>query len=78
MRETDLAEQLTRDQVLSARALVALMLNQLPNEIRSRVHQAIANGTGYIELRTRIESGETELVLVPADGSEPLWLARMR
>jgi hypothetical protein len=26
--------------------------------------------------RTRVESNETELVLVPTDGSEPLWLAR--
>jgi len=26
-----------------------------------RVNQAISNGTGYAELRTRIDSGETEL-----------------
>lgn len=25
---------------------------------------------------TRVEANETELVLVPTDGSEPLWLAR--
>jgi hypothetical protein len=41
--------------------LVALQLNQLPEEIRSGVNQAIANGTGYAELRTRINTGETGL-----------------
>jgi hypothetical protein len=35
-----------------------------------------ANGTGKVELRTRVESNETELVLVPTDGWEPLWLGR--
>jgi hypothetical protein len=76
MKERDLAEQFLRDHVLAARALVALQLNQLPDGIRSRVNQAIANGTGYTELRTRIDTGETELVLVPSDGSEPLWRTR--
>jgi hypothetical protein len=75
VKERDLAEQLLRDQMLSARALVALQLNQLHPEIRSRVNQAITNGTGYAELRTRISTGETDLVLVPADGSAPLVLA---
>jgi hypothetical protein len=36
----------------------------------------VRNGTGKVELRTRVESNETELVLVPTDGTEPLWLAR--
>jgi hypothetical protein len=27
--------------------------------------------------RVRVESNETKLVLVPADGSDALWLARM-
>jgi hypothetical protein len=76
MKERDLAEQFLRDHVLSARALVALQLNQLPDGIRSRVNQAIANGTGHAELRTRIDTGETELLLVPQDGTEPLWLTR--
>jgi len=47
------------------------MTNRAP-----RVHQAIHDGTGYVELRTRIETGQAELVLVPTDGSEPLWIAR--
>jgi hypothetical protein len=72
----ELAEQMHRDQVLATRALAALMINELPVEVRSRVHRAIHDGTGYVGLRTRIETGATELALVPADGSEPLWLAR--
>jgi hypothetical protein len=60
-----LGEQLQRDQVLASRALVALMLNELPEQVRSRVHQAVHDSTEYIELRTRVETGQTELVLVP-------------
>jgi hypothetical protein len=71
------AEQLQRDQVLAPRALIAVMLNELPEGVRSRVHQAIHDGTGHVELRTRIETGQVELVLVPMDGSEPLWIARI-
>ena len=62
-----LAEQLQRDQVLATRALASLMLNELLEEVRSRVHQAIHDRTGYVELRTRIETGQVELVLVPTD-----------
>ena len=61
---------------LATRALAALMLNELPEQVRSRAHQAIHDGTGYVELRTRIETGQTELALVPTDGSEPSWPAR--
>jgi hypothetical protein len=35
----------------------------------------VRNGTRTLELRTRAESNETELMLVPADGSEPLLIA---
>jgi len=77
MGKRALAEQLQRDQVLASRALVAPMLDGLPEQVRSRVHQAVHDGTGYVELRTRIDTGQTELVLVPMDGSDPLWLARM-
>ena len=55
MKERDLAEQFLRDHVLAARALIALQLNQLPEEIRSRVNLSIANGTGCAALRTRID-----------------------
>jgi hypothetical protein len=45
-------------------------------EISHAHARRVDNGTGKVELRTRVESNETELVLVPTDGSEPLWLAR--
>ena len=70
-------DSLESDHLLASRALVALQLNQLPDAVRSRVHEAIHCGSGFAELRTRIETGHTELVLVPRDGSEPLWLTRM-
>ena len=38
----------------------------------------LRNGTGKVELRTRVESNEAELVLVPTDGSEVLRLATTR
>lgn len=31
---------------------------------------------GKLDFRSRLESNETELVLVPTDGSEALWLAK--
>jgi hypothetical protein len=40
------------------------------------VEYVLNDGTGYVELRTRIETGQVELVFVPIDGSEPLWIAR--
>ena len=40
-------------------------------------HLICWHGTGHVELRTRVESNETELVLVPADGSDPMWIARI-
>jgi hypothetical protein len=46
---------------------VALQFNQLPAAVRALSYSA---RTGFTELRTRIETGATELVLVPADGSE--------
>ena len=41
------------------------------------MNKAILSGTGHVELRTQIHDSQVELVLVPADGSEPLWLRRM-
>jgi hypothetical protein len=71
-----LAEQLRRDQLLATRAFAALMLNALAEQVRSRVDQAVHDGTAYVELRTRVETWQAELVLVPTDGSEVLWVAR--
>jgi hypothetical protein len=76
LSKRQLAEALIRDNVLAARAVAALQLHRLDESTRERVHQAIAARTGILELRTRIETAETELVLVPTDGSEPLWLTR--
>jgi hypothetical protein len=52
------------------------MLKNLPDGVRTRTLDAVRNGTGKVELRTRVESNETVVVLVPADRSEPLCLAR--
>lgn len=49
MEEFNLADQLLRDNVLAARALVALQLNSMHPEIHGRVNQAIANGAGHLE-----------------------------
>jgi hypothetical protein len=45
-------------------ALIGLMLTNLPDDVRTRTLDAVRNGTGKVELRTRVESNETELVLV--------------
>lgn len=58
-------------------ALIAIMLKNLPDEVRTRMLDAVLDGNDKIELRTRVESKETEMVLVPTDESEPLWLARV-
>jgi hypothetical protein len=72
----DLAAQLLQNHFTATAALIALMLKNLPDDVRTRTLDAVRNGTGKVELRTRVESDETELVLVPMDGSEALWLPR--
>ena len=42
------------------------MLKNLPDGVRTRTLDAVRNGTGKVELRTRLESNETELVLISA------------
>lgn len=76
MDDRELAERFLRNHFTAAAALIALMLKNLPHDVRERALDAVRNGTGEVELRTRVESRGTELVLVPADGSEPLWMAR--
>lgn len=76
MDDRELAEKLLRGHFIASAALIALMLKNLPDDVRTRTLDAVRNGTGKVELRTRVESNETEFVLVPADGTEPLWLAR--
>jgi hypothetical protein len=77
VHDHDLATRLLQDHFTATAALIALMLKNLPDDVRTRALDAVRNGTGKVELRTRVESNETELVLVPVDGSEALWLARM-
>jgi len=54
-----------------------LQLRQLSADARAHLNDAILSGSGHVELRTRIDGGQVELVLVPTAGSEPLWLTRM-
>jgi hypothetical protein len=74
--EAELAEKLLREHVTTVAALIQLQLRRLSEFARTRVLDAIRDETGVLELRTRIAGPSTELVLVPTDGSEPLWLTR--
>ena len=76
MKDHALAANLLPDHFTATAALIAIMLKNLPDDVRTRALDAVRNGTGRVELRTRVESNETELVLVPTDASEPLRLAR--
>jgi hypothetical protein len=75
MEDHDLAAKLLQDRFTASAALIALMLKNLPDGVRTRTFEAVRNRTGNVELRTRVEWNETELVLVPTDGSESLTLA---
>ena len=75
MDDAELAARLLRDHFTATAALIALMLKNLPDDVRTRTLDAVRNGTGTVELRTRVESNETEQVLMSTDG-EALWLAR--
>lgn len=76
MDDRELGEKLLRDHFVIAAALVDLQLRHLSDENHLNVVDAHRQGTGHVELRTRVETSQTELVLVPTDGTEPLWLAR--
>ena len=75
MKDHDLGHVLLQNHFTAA-ALIALMLKNPPDEVRSRTLDAECNGADKVELRTRVDSNETELVLPPADGSEAPWLTR--
>jgi hypothetical protein len=72
MNESELAEKLRADHRTGAGALVDLQLRRVLEDVRSRVFEALSDGTGHVELRTRIDSAATEIVPVPTDGTEPL------
>ena len=74
----ELAAKLLEAKFTATAALIAIMLKNLPDDVRTRTFDAVRNGTGKVELRTRVESNETELVLASVDESEPLWLTRTK
>jgi hypothetical protein len=76
MEDSQLAESLMRDHFTGTAALIALMLKNLPDDVRTRTHDAVRKGAGKVELRTHVESNETELVLVPADALSRCGLQR--
>ena len=88
MDDHRLTETLLQNHFTATAALIAVILKNMPDDVRTRVFDAVRNGTGKraldaarngtgkVELWTRAESNEVELV--PADGSEGLWLARTR
>jgi hypothetical protein len=78
LAQGELAPKLLHDPLTTAAAFIAVLLKNLPDDIRTRTLDAVHNGTGKVELSTRVESNESELVLVPMDGSEALWLARTK
>lgn len=68
MDDRDLAHMLLQNHFTAAAALISLQLHNLPDDVRTRLVDAVRNGTGKVELRTGVDSNETELVLVPVDG----------
>jgi hypothetical protein len=60
MDDRVLADMLLRDHFTATAALIALILHDLPEFVRSRVFDAVRNGTGKVELRTRVEASETD------------------
>jgi hypothetical protein len=75
MDDHDLAARLLRDHFTATAALLALMLENPPDDVRTRTLDGVRNGIGKVEQRTRVESNETELVLVPTDASGALRIA---
>jgi len=67
--EGDLAERAFQE-VMSAGAFTTKQMQQLPEDVRTRVADALRLGTGHLEVRTRLDTSEAELVFVPSDGSK--------
>ena len=74
--EGEMLRRVERDHVRTSAAFIDLLLRKLPDDVRTRTLDAVRNGTGKVELRTPMDTPQTELVLVPTDGTEALWLAR--
>lgn len=52
MDDPDLAARLIQDHFPATAALIALMLKNLPDDVRTRTLDAVRDGTGKVELRT--------------------------
>lgn len=72
--ESDLGVRALRE-VSAAGDLTAEQMRQLPEDVRTRVSEALRHGTGHVEVRTRLDTSETEVVFVPSDGSKPETLS---
>jgi hypothetical protein len=75
--EGELAE-LALDDVTAAGRLTAFQMGQLPEDVRTRISEALRHGTGHVEVRTRLDTSEAELVFVPSDGSKPETVSRTK
>ena len=69
MDDPELAAKLLQDHFTACAALIALMLKNLPDDVMTRTLDAVRNRTGRVELQTRVQSNETELVLVRGTGA---------
>ena len=56
MDDRDLAHMLLQNHFMAAGALIALQMRHLPEEVQTRVNDAVRNGTAHIELRTRLDT----------------------
>jgi hypothetical protein len=61
MDERALTETLLWDHFTVAGALADLQLDHLSDEARCRVFDAVRNGTGHVELRTRIDAASSQV-----------------
>jgi hypothetical protein len=55
MDDHELVAKLLQDHFTATAALIAVMLKNLPDDVRTRTLDAVRNGTGKVEVRTRLE-----------------------
>jgi hypothetical protein len=76
MNEPNLSETLYSDLLAATAALASHQLNALTESARLAVADSVNSGAARLELRVQLDGGATEILLVPVDGSAPLWIAR--
>jgi hypothetical protein len=74
MDDHDLAAKLLQDHFTATAALIALMLKNLPDYVRTRTLDAVHNGTGKVKPRTHVV--ERDGTRAGADGWVGAALAR--